>query len=69
MAAAHVSHNLNIPFDQLKAKMTGPDRESLGKAIHNLKPDLDLRIAEAEAKKAEKQAKDEIKKSKANKPR
>src|SRR5439155_26462097 len=24
IAALHVSHNLNIPFDQLKAKLTGP---------------------------------------------
>ena len=28
IAALHVSHNLNIPFDQLKAKLTGPGAES-----------------------------------------
>jgi hypothetical protein len=38
VAAVHVSHNLGIPFDQLKAKMIGPPKESLGKAIHALKP-------------------------------
>jgi hypothetical protein len=59
VAAAHVSRNLNIPFDQLKAKMTGM---SLGKAIHELNPDVD---AKAEAKKAEQQAKQDIQASKA----
>src|SRR5262245_916369 len=40
VAAAHVSHNLDMPFDVLKAKMTGANAESLGKAIHELKPDV-----------------------------
>jgi hypothetical protein len=53
VAAVHVSHNLGIPFDQLKAKMTGPGAESLGKAIHELKPDAN---AKAETKKAEAEA-------------
>ena len=53
VAAVHVSHNLGIPFDQLKAKMTGPSAESLGKAIEQLKPTANAR---AEAKKANKQA-------------
>lgn len=53
VAAAHVSHNLDIPFEQLKAKMTGTGSESLGKAIADLKPDVD---AKSEAKKAQKQA-------------
>jgi hypothetical protein len=48
-AAAHVSKNLGIPFDDLKAKMTGTDSMSLGKAIHTLKPEVD---SKAEAKKA-----------------
>ena len=66
-AALHVSHNLNIPFDQLKAKMTGvtttatgetvtSPKESLGKAIHELRPDLSQGAANDEAKKAEQQA-------------
>jgi hypothetical protein len=33
VAAVHVSHNLGIPFEQLKAKMTGTSPESLGRAI------------------------------------
>ncbi|HXE05094.1 MAG TPA: hypothetical protein VN579_03835, partial [Bryobacteraceae bacterium] len=41
IAAAHAAHNLNIPFDQLKAQMTGKDQTSLGKAIQKLRPDLD----------------------------
>jgi len=58
IAALHVSKNLNIPFDQLKAKMTGTNSESLGKAIHDLKPDMTTKQADAEAVKAEKQAKE-----------
>jgi hypothetical protein len=53
VAAAHVSKNLGIPFDDLKAKMTGSSGESLGKAIQDLKPDAD---AKGEVKKAKKQA-------------
>ena len=51
IAAVHVSHNLNIPFSDLKAKMMGGD--SLGKAIHELDPNAN---AKNEAKKAQKQA-------------
>jgi len=57
VAAVHVSHNLGIPFDQLKAKMTGEGAESLGKAIHELKPDVN---AKAETKKAEAEAHEDM---------
>jgi hypothetical protein len=53
-----VSKNLDIPFDQLKAKMTDQPGESLGKAIHDLKPDAS---SKAEAKKAHRQAQADIK--------
>jgi hypothetical protein len=53
VAAIHVSHNLDIPFADLKTKITGDNSESLGKAIHQFKPDVN---AKAEAKKGEKQA-------------
>jgi hypothetical protein len=53
VAAVHVSHNLGIPFDQLKSKMQGPPSMSLGKAIQALKPTAN---AKAELKKAEHQA-------------
>ncbi len=55
VAAVHVSHNLGIPFDDLKAKMTAG--ESLGQAIHELKPAAD---ASAEAKKAQKQSRKDL---------
>ena len=69
VAAAHVSKNLGIPFDQLKAKMLGTPTTaaesetspvSLGKAIKELRPEVD---ATSEVKKAERQAKEEIKQS------
>lgn len=61
VAAAHVSHNLGIPFDELKAKMIGPPKESLGQAIHALKPAAN---SGDESKKGEKQAKQDIDDSK-----
>ena len=57
VAAVHVSHNLGIPFDQLKAKMIGPPSESLGKAIHELKPDADSKM---ESSKGSSQAKQDM---------
>ena len=71
VAAAHVSKNLGIPFDQLKLRMLGSSTTaaesgdspvSLGKAIKELRPEAD---ASAEVKKAERQAKEEIKQSEA----
>ena len=59
VAAAHVAKNLDIPggFDALKAKVTGGGAVSLGKAIEGLAPKAD---AKAEAKKAKKQASDDL---------
>src|SRR5260370_8042723 len=57
VAAVHVSHNLGIPFDQLKPKMPGSSPQSLGKAIQDLKPAAD---SKTESKKANKQAKDDM---------
>ncbi len=53
VAAIHVSHNLDIPFADLKSKMTGTTPEPLGKAIQTLKPSAN---AKSEAKKGHKQA-------------
>jgi hypothetical protein len=58
IAALHVSQNLQIPFDQLKNKMTGTEALSLGSAIHKLRPDISQAQANDEAKKAEKTAKE-----------
>ncbi len=60
IAALHVSHNLDIPFAQLKSAMTGPDHESLGRAIHTLKPSVS---ANTEAKKAQNEANEDLKAS------
>ena len=60
VAAAHVSHNLDIPFDSLKARMTGTDAMSLGQAIHELKPAAD---AKREEQKAQRTANGEIEES------
>ncbi len=60
VAAAHVAKNLNLPggFDALRAKLTGSGAVSLGKAIGQLAPHAD---AKTEAKKANKQASDDLK--------
>lgn len=38
IAALHVARNLDIPFATLKAAMTGTGHDSLGQAIHELRP-------------------------------
>ena len=55
VAAIHVSKNLGISFDDLKAKMTGDKTESLGQSIHDLKPDANVKNEEAKAKKQAKE--------------
>ena len=60
MAAAHVSHNLGIPFDELKAKMTGANPVSLGKAIQELKPESN---AKEETRRANQEAKEDLRRS------
>ena len=57
IAALHASRNLNIPFSQLKSRMTGNDAMSLGQAIQELRPDLSEKSAKEERKRAEKDAK------------
>ncbi len=60
IAALHVSHNLNIPFVQLKSEMTDPNHESLGQAIQALMPTAS---AKTEAKKAQDEANEDLKTS------
>ena len=50
-ATLHASQNLSIPFPDLKSKVTGGAK--LGAAIHQLKPDANVK---AELRKAEEQA-------------
>ena len=61
IAALHVSKDLNIPFDKLKAAVTGPDHVSLGKAIQTLQPTAN---AKAEVKQAETEAHADLKATK-----
>jgi hypothetical protein len=63
VAALHVAHNLNIPFDQLKAKLTGNDPVSLGKAIHELRPQLDEKAIKNNTKLADRQAERDLQQS------
>lgn len=58
VAAVHVSHNLGIPFDQVKGEMMNGN--SLGEAIHKLKPNVDAR---QEAIKGNQEALDDMEKS------
>jgi len=60
VAAAHVSKNLNIPFDLLKTEMV-TNKKSLGEAIHQLKPEVEETTITVEVKKAENQAKEDMK--------
>ncbi len=60
VAAIHVSHNLDIPFADLKSKTTGSGSVSLGKAIETLKPGTN---GKAESKKAQQQANEDLKNS------
>jgi len=60
IAAVHVSHNLNIPFDQLKSQMTGTNPVSLGKAIQNLQPNLSSNTVKDNVKLADRQAQRDI---------
>jgi hypothetical protein len=62
IAALHVSHNLNIPFDQLKTDMTTM-HDSLGGAIRDLRPDLDSKTVNNNVKLAERQAKTDVQES------
>lgn len=63
IAALHVSHNLGIPFDQLKTDMTGPNHDSLGQAIHALRPDLNSKTVSHDVKVAGRQAKEDLRDS------
>jgi hypothetical protein len=65
IAALHVSRNLNIPFAQLKAAMTGANHDSLGQAIQQLRPTANVKTA---AQTAEREASEDIKVVKPVKP-
>jgi len=54
-AALHVAQNLNIPFADLKDRVTSG--QSLGTAIHSLKPKAN---SKREAQRAEEQAREDL---------
>lgn len=56
IAALHVAKNLGIPFDQLKADLTQPHPDSLGQAIHALRPDLSRSTVKSDVRTARLQA-------------
>lgn len=56
MTTVHAAHNMNIPFDQLKARTTGKGHVSLDKAARQLRPDLDEKAVKENLKLAEKQS-------------
>jgi hypothetical protein len=58
IAALHVSHNLHIPFADLKAEMTGADHDSLGQAIQQLRPTANSQTA---TETAEQEANEDVK--------
>lgn len=60
ITALHAAHNLNIPFDQLKAEMTGKKSMSLDAALRRLRPDLDGKAAKDGVSLARKQSQRDI---------
>lgn len=60
IAALHVSRNLGIPFDQLKAELTEQHRDSLGQAIHDLRPNLSRSTVRNDVRMAKRQAEEDI---------
>jgi hypothetical protein len=61
VATVRAANNLGVHFRELKSKMAEGTSKALEKAIHQVKPDAD---AKAELKKAQEQAKQDIKESK-----
>jgi hypothetical protein len=60
VAAVHAANNLNIPFAQLQAKMTGPNAETLGQAIQSLEPNLTPQTVRSDVKQAKRQARQDV---------
>lgn len=61
VAAVNISHNLDLPFNQFKSKVTGGD--NLGKAVHTMDSTLTHKEVKSQVKKAKHQAKKEIRAS------
>jgi hypothetical protein len=60
IAALHLSRNLNIPFDELRAKLTGTKRRTLTTALRDFRPELHASGINRHVKRAEQQAKADL---------
>jgi len=56
ITALHVSRNLNIPFNELKADLMGPKHHTLTGALHDLRPELRTSGINRQMKRATQQA-------------
>lgn len=61
IATLHASHDLDIPFVQLKPEVTSSERNSLAQAIRKFHPELDMKAIDNSAKRAEQEAKSDVK--------
>lgn len=64
VAAVHVSHNLGIPFEEVKLAMLS-NGGNLGKAIHTLNPQISKKQVKSDVKNARKEAKGDVKRARA----
>jgi len=60
IAALHVSRNLNIPFNELKASLSGARHHNLTGALHVLRPELRTSGINRHVKRAEQQARADL---------
>ncbi len=60
ITAVHAAHNLNIPFEQMKAETTGKKSMSMEAAVRKLRPELDSRAAKDSVSLAKKQSERDI---------
>lgn len=65
LSAVHAAHNLNIPFDQVKAQVSGESSTSLGAAIQKLRPELPGKVIKDNIKLAERQAERDVQQAQA----
>jgi hypothetical protein len=61
LSALYVARDLNIPFDELKARLIANDSLSLGRAIHGLRPRVSESDANIAARAAEAEAQADLK--------
>lgn len=60
ITALHAAHNLNIPFERMKAETTGKKSMSIEAAVRKMRPDLDSRAARDSVSLAQRQAERDI---------